>query len=106
MCEQAERIGWVHETLDEARRVYEVLIHAAGRAHEAWQTLDKNEMLKALEEAQSVGLESDDVQLLAFITEGREKDYLQKCFKLNTFLGRTDVVTDITMTMKVFCYPP
>ena len=41
-----------------------------------------------------------DARLCAHLCEGPEKQFLQRAHKLHRFLGRADVVTDITMVMK------
>lgn len=45
---------------------------------QAWQGLDRAEMLAAVEEAKRVGVRSDDVILCEHLTAGQEKSFLQK----------------------------
>jgi len=47
-----------------------------------------------------VGLDSEDVALCQYLVGLQEKAFLNKAHRLFQFLGRSDLVTDITMTMK------
>ena len=96
----ATSIGWKHAKVDEAIALEARVTKASAMAHAAWQQLDRAVMRAAIEECRSVGLDSEDMALCVYLVGLQEKAFLNKAHRLFQFLGRSDLVTDITMTMK------
>lgn len=95
----AKRINWQNPKVDEAVALEARVTQASAVAHAAWQQLDRNVLKKAVSECEGL-VDSEDVNLCKFLLAGQEKAYLQKALRLFQFLGRSDLVSDITMAMK------
>lgn len=86
--------------VDEAILLESTVSAACLSAHNAWQQLDRQVLKDAVEQCKSTSVDSQDVHFCEFLLAGHEKTFLQKAHKLFQFLGRSDMVTDITMVMK------
>mmetsp|Transcript_27438 Transcript_27438/g.32442 ORF Transcript_27438/g.32442 Transcript_27438/m.32442 type:complete len:2067 (+) Transcript_27438:95-6295(+) len=98
--QNAKKINWSHNKVDEAILLESQVSKACDMARLAWQQLDRNVIKTAVAECEKIGVDSTDLGLCQFLLQGHEKNFLQKAHRLNQFLGRSDIVTDITMIMK------